>query len=60
MSRIKERHRNGEKKPWRNGTITYCSKNGWFYREKGAKEGILIYEFLLRDVEKVFPNKVSE
>ena len=55
MLKIKEWHKNKEKRKWKNGTITYDKRRGWFYHEKDAVEDVLIYSYLLRDVRKVFP-----
>jgi len=55
MTKPKEYHRQGEKRPWRNGTITYDKHLGWIYHEKGSKTDTVIYAYLLRDVRNIFP-----
>ena len=55
MTKPKEYHRQGEKRPWRNGTITYDKHLGWIYHEKGDMMDTVIYAYLLRDVRNIFP-----
>lgn len=56
MTKPKEYHRQGEKRPWRNGTIKYDKHLGWIYHEKGDTMDTVIYAYLIRDMKKIFPN----